>query len=265
MLYGTAWKKEETKSHVINALTAGFRGVDTACQPKHYNEEGVGEALAFMQAHGVNRTDIYLQTKFTPLDGQDPNRIPYDKTASLTTQVAQSFARSKVNLQTEYIDAYILHSPLFPFSKLLEVWRAMEALYIQGEIKALGISNCYEQATLERLYKEATIKPSILQNRFYADTDYDVSLRLWCREYQIKYQSFWSLTANPHIIGSKLLLTLSKKYQLAPEQIFYAYLMSQGITPLNGTTSIKHMQDDLKSATVNLTVQEIKDISVLLS
>ncbi|KAJ1433800.1 hypothetical protein B484DRAFT_394353, partial [Ochromonadaceae sp. CCMP2298] len=87
ILYGTAWKKGRTKSLVEAAILAGFRGVDTACQPKHYLESGVGEALQSLYAQGVvTRADLFLQTKFTSLGGQDPQDVPYDKDAPLAEQ-----------------------------------------------------------------------------------------------------------------------------------------------------------------------------------
>ncbi len=71
ILYGTAWKKQRTEALVSQAIASGFRGIDTACQPKHYYEAGVGAAVA-----GLDRAQLYLQTKFTPLGGQDPKQIP---------------------------------------------------------------------------------------------------------------------------------------------------------------------------------------------
>src|SRR5580692_7256736 len=109
ILYGTAWKKDDTESLVQTALLQGFRGIDTACQPKHYNEAGVGAGVAAFLASGagITREDLYLQTKFTALSGQDPTRIPYDPKASLPEQVAQSVAVSLVNLQTDYLDCVL--------------------------------------------------------------------------------------------------------------------------------------------------------------
>src|SRR5688500_7826400 len=89
IIYGTAWKKERTGELVTKALQAGFRGIDTACQPKHYDEAGVGEGIVAGLGNGVVRADLYLQTKFTSLDGQDPKRIPYDPKAPLAAQVVQ--------------------------------------------------------------------------------------------------------------------------------------------------------------------------------
>jgi len=71
---------------------------------------------------GLDRSEIYLQRKFTPIDGQDQNRVPYDRTASLEIQVEQSLARSLENLKTDYLDALVLHSPLRHYEQTLEVW-----------------------------------------------------------------------------------------------------------------------------------------------
>src|SRR5262249_37286954 len=78
ILYGTAWKKAQTESLVRQAIAQGFRGIDTACQPKHYHEPGVGDAVAAAIAGGLKREELFLQTKFTSVGGQDPARIPYD-------------------------------------------------------------------------------------------------------------------------------------------------------------------------------------------
>ena len=93
IVYGTAWKKERTAELVLAAVRAGFRGIDTACQPKHYHEAGVGDALVQLQAEGVERDSLWIQTKFTPLAGQDPANCPYEKFTSLENQVAESVAR----------------------------------------------------------------------------------------------------------------------------------------------------------------------------
>lgn len=86
IIYGTAWKKLDTCRLVTLALNNGFKGIDTACQPKHYHEPGVGEALV-----NFNREEIFLQTKFTSINGQDPNSCPYDKNLPLEEQIKTSF------------------------------------------------------------------------------------------------------------------------------------------------------------------------------
>src|SRR5258708_40097269 len=93
------------------ALEAGFGGIDTANQRRHYHEAAVGEALETSIARGlVTRDDIFLQTKFTFPRGQD-HRLPYDPAAPIPIQVEQSFASSLAHLGTETIDSYMLHGP----------------------------------------------------------------------------------------------------------------------------------------------------------
>src|SRR4051794_10923231 len=88
-LYGTAWKEDRTASLVRLALQAGFRGIDTANQRRHYHEAGVGEAVAaFVAEGGATREELFLQTKFTSVGGQD-HRLPYDPQADPATQVRQ--------------------------------------------------------------------------------------------------------------------------------------------------------------------------------
>jgi diketogulonate reductase-like aldo/keto reductase len=265
LIYGTAWKKAQTAEWVELAIRCGFRGIDTACQPKHYNEAGVGDGIAACIKTGIiSRDSLYLQSKFTPLNGQDPLRIPYDAKATLAQQVAQSFQCSLQNLQTDYLDGLILHSPLAKQSQLMEVWQAMEQLFFSGGCKQLGISNCYDLDTLRFLYQGAKVKPAILQNRFYADSGYDTALRDFCQRQGIIYQSFWTLTANPRILASSEVKALAKKYQRTVAQVFFRYLTQQGIMPLTGTTSEQHIREDLAIFEFELADAECVAIGALL-
>ncbi len=264
LIYGTAWKKDRTAQLVTQAIKQGFRGIDTACQPKHYHEAGVGEGVAVCLLNGLNRNELFLQSKFTPLNGQDPLQVPYAKNACLGEQVEQSFQASMKNLQTSYLDSLVLHSPLTNQQDLLTVWQAMEQLFRSGGVKQLGISNCYDLQQLEFLYKTATIKPAVIQNRFYADTQYDRNIRDFCRQKQIIYQGFWTLTANPAVLADTLIKKLTLKYQRSAAQIFYRYLSQSGIIPLIGTTSILHMREDLAIFEFELTADERAGIDLLL-
>jgi len=266
IIYGTAWKQEKTATLVEKAVRIGFRGIDTACQPKHYHEAGVGEGIAAcIQAGIVAREDLYLQTKFTPLDGQDPQKIPYDPEAGLSDQVAQSVECSLKNLQTSYLDCLVLHSPLANRQQLLEVWQAMEKAFADGLARQLGISNCYDLSTLVFLFDAAAVKPAVLQNRFYADTDYDRSLRDFCQQQGILYQSFWTLTANPGVLADRILKSLAAKYGRSSAQVFYRFLTQIGIIPLTGTASEQHMREDLAIFDFELTTKECDSIDRLLA
>ncbi|HUV77764.1 MAG TPA: aldo/keto reductase [Desulfobacterales bacterium] len=265
IIYGTAWKKDRTADLVVKSIQAGFRGIDTACQPKHYNESLVGAALQRLQNQGIEREALFLQTKFTPFSGQDPRQVPYDKNSPVELQVAQSFEASKKNLQTEYVDSLVLHSPMAPHALLMKVWNAMEKIQKTGGVRQLGISNCYDAEVFRSLYADASVKPAVVQNRFYQETAYDADLRRWCSHHGVIYQSFWTLTANPHILASHTVRTVAQKYKKTEAQIFFRYLSQSGIVPLTGTSSEQHMEEDLGIFDFELSSEDLKNVSLLLN
>jgi len=264
IIYGTAWKQADTERLVRLAIHQGFRGIDTACQPKHYDEAGVGAGVSASLGDPLTRADLYLQTKFTPLPGQDPARIPYDPKAPLTEQVAQSFAASLRNLQTDYLDCLVLHSSLASEKHTMEVWRSMESLVDSGGVRQLGISHCHDLAELEGLFRLARVKPAVVQNRFHADTGYDREIRAFCSKQRIVYQSFWTLTANPRVLAHATTKSLASKYGRTPAQIFFRYLTRGGVVPLTGTRSQTHMREDLAIFEFELTDGEREAVEELL-
>ena len=264
ILYGTAWKKVRTEHFVVEAIRAVFRGIDTACQPKHYDEAGVGRGVARCLGKELSRDDLYLQTKFTPLGGHDPARVPYDREAPIDEQVRQSFEVSLENLRTGYVDGLVLHSPLADAAQTFEAWRALEAIVGQGGARRLGISNCYSLKLLEALYREAAVKPALLQNRFYRETGFDVEIRAFCRANGIDYQSFWTLTANPDLLEDTATRAIAARHGRTPAQVLFRYLTQQDVVPLTGTTSAEHMREDLAIFEFALTAEEQEEVTALL-
>jgi diketogulonate reductase-like aldo/keto reductase len=257
ILYGTAWKKDSTRDLVLLALRHGFTGIDTACQPRHYNEAGVGEGirLAF-EAGVITRERLFVQTKFSPIDAQDKRTTPYDRKAPIPDQVRTSVAVSKKNLGVEVIDSLVLHSPYPAAADMLAAWRAMEEAVERGDVLSLGISNVYDLKSLQAVYDAAVVKPTVVQNRFVKDFGYSTDIRQFCAQHGIAFQSFWTLTGNPHILESSayadICRTLREKRAVpqnaTAEQIFFRFLMDIGITPLSGTQSEAHMDDDVAVA-----------------
>ncbi|KAK5311646.1 hypothetical protein LTR93_011654 [Exophiala xenobiotica] len=180
--------------------------------------------------------------------------MPYDKTSPVTDQVNASVMSSlhnfnfadvvKENDSVEpYIDILILHSPMRTVDETLEVWRTLEQ-YVPNEIRNLGISNC-NLFTLMDLYERSTIKPSVVQNRFYAATKFDIGVRKFCQEKNIVYESFWTLSANPSLVWSVEVGALANQIGVGPQSVLYCLVLGLGnITILNGTKSSKHMQED---------------------
>jgi diketogulonate reductase-like aldo/keto reductase len=265
IIYGTAWKRTETERLVALAIQSGFRGVDTACQPKHYDEGGVGAGIAASRAASFSRSDLYLQTKFTPVSGQDPDRVPYDSRAPIAQQVSQSFSASLRNLRTDFLDGLILHSPLETFEQTQYAWRAMESLVDSGGVRQIGISNCYSLEDLEALYLGSRVKPAIVQNRFYAATGYDREIRAFCRKHQVLYQSFWTLTANAQLLAHPTVAALATAHSRTPAQMWFRFLTQIGVVPLTGTRSEAHMAEDLAIFDFEIAHADMRAIDALLS
>ena len=111
----------------------------------------------------------------------------------------------------------------------------------------------------------ARVKPTVLQNRFYADTGYDVALRAFCAERQVRYQSFWTLTANPRVLASRTLQEIAARHGMTAEQMFLRCVSQLGIVPLVGTTSEVHMRQDLDLFDAALTPSEVSAVQALLA
>ncbi|KAI1506548.1 NADP-dependent oxidoreductase domain-containing protein [Biscogniauxia marginata] len=253
LLYGTAWKKDATEDLVLSALKAGFRGIDTAAQPRHYNESLVGAAVRSAISSGiVRREDLFIQTKFTSISGQDRNNMPYDPEASLDDQVHASIASSLKNFtfgnpDEAYIDSLVLHSPLDKLVDTKKVWKTLET-YVPHRIRQLGISNT-DLYTLDQLCQSPDIKirPACVQNRFSPATQWEVMLRAYCRPRGITFQPFWTLTGNSKLLQSLPVLKLAESIPIDTARALYALVLGLGnMTILDGTRSATHMEEDLK-------------------
>lgn len=257
-IYGTAWKKDATTKLVELALKSGFRAIDTANQAKHYSEKLVGDALANAAAGGLARDKLWLQTKFTPIDGQD-HRLPYDPHADLGTQVKQSFASSLEHLRTDYIDSYLLHGP-YHYPELgpedFEVWAAMEEIHGSGAAKAIGISNVNLQQ-MEMLVSRSKIKPMMVQNRCYANRGWDDGVREFCVRSNIQYEGFSLLTANPGVFHAAEVQDMARRFSVTPAQIIFRFAHQIGMIPLTGTTDEEHMKLDLAIFGFELTAADL--------
>lgn len=241
--YGTAWKEQRTEELTALALQAGFRAIDTANQRKHYHEAGVGAAVA---RSGLARDQLFLQTKFTHLAGQD-QRLPYDPRASITTQVEQSFDSSLEHLGTTYVDSLVLHGPSAQYGLApqdVEAWRAMEGLCERGRARRIGISNVSTDQ-LEQLCGLARIAPAFVQNRCYASTGWDAHTRSVCRARGIGYQGFSLLTANRRELQRPVIDQIMGRSGMTREQVVFRFALQVGMIPLTGTSSPVHMQQDL--------------------
>ena len=264
-LYGTAWKEDGTASLVELALRAGFRGIDTANQRRHYFEAGVGKALAAAYRAGlVTRAELFLQTKFTYRPGQD-HRLPYDPSAPFAIQVAQSMASSLEHLGTDYADSYVLHGPASNYGWTdadTEVWEAMKRERDVGRARLLGVSNVSLQH-LKQMFASRNELPAFVQNRCYASMGWNRDVRSFCREHSITYQGFSLLTANVEVLYHPFIGKLASRANATPAQIVFAFAHAIGMLPLTGTSNLEHMKQDLESFSIELSAEEVQEIERL--
>ncbi len=265
-LYGTAWKEERTAALTELAIRVGFRAIDTANQRKHYFEAGAGEGLAAAYRAGVvTRADLFLQTKFTYQEGQD-DRLPYDPSANLSTQVAQSMASSLEHLGTDHVDSYVLHGPSSRYNWTeddAEVWEAMVRERDAGRTRLLGVSNI-RLGQLEQMAAIRAETPAFVQNRCYARLGWDREVRLFCRERNIVYQGFSLLTANKDVLGHPTVAGLAEQENATPAQIVFAFAHAVGMLPLTGTSNADHMREDLASRELVLSPDAVSVIESLV-
>lgn len=262
-LYGTAWKEDATRELVERALDAGFRGIDTANQRKHYHEAAVGEALRAARDAGVaSRDELFIQTKYTFERGQD-HRLPYDPRAPIAEQVAQSFESSRAHLGVDVIDSYVLHGPTLRRGLAdadLEAWGAMEALHSQGRARVLGVSNVSADQ-LEELAAFSKVRPTFVQNRCYARLGWDHAVRAVCARFGIIYQGFSLLTANAEELARPAVRAIAERHGCTVPQVVFRFALALGMLPLTGTSDREHMAQDLAAADIALEDEELEIIA----
>lgn len=258
-IYGTAWKEEETKRLTRLALETGFEAVDTANQRKHYVEADVGAAIEEAVADGVvDRDELFVQTKFTYARGQD-HRIPYDSDDPYHRQVEDSFESSLEHLRTDYVDSYVLHGPstrsgLGDADR--EVWEKFEEMVGTDRVGTIGVSNV-TAGQLEMLVEEAEVAPAYVQNRCFARSGWDRRVREICEANGVVYQGFSLLTANTRELRTDRVARIAERHDKTVPQIVFRFAMQVGMVPLTGTTSERHMNEDLAVGEFELDDEEV--------
>lgn len=194
------------------------------------------------------------------MNGQDPSSTPYDPRSSITEQINTSVSTSLHNLRhanhpdlndevsKPYLDCLVLHSPFPDPIQTAEAWQAMET-HVPRCARTLGISNIYSLPLLEILYGTANVKPSVVQNRFFAATGYDEDIRAFCDANGIIYQSFWTLTANPGLMtaDAKPVALMQEVAGVSPAVALYGLVLGLGnVSILDGTTNGGRMKEDLE-------------------
>lgn len=229
--YGTYKVVGDTsKNDMKMALEAGYRYLDTASF--YGNEKALGQAI---RESGIKREDIFISSKAWK------DELGYEN-------VKKAFAQTLERLQMDYLDLYLIHWPMTGFDcenwkeVNLKTWRAMEELYDEGKIRAIGVSNFLPQHLLD-IMKRGRIKPAVNQIEFHPGYTQEATVH-FCQEHGILVQA-WSPMGRMSIMHEPLLQNLAEKYQVSPVQICLKYALQRNVLPLPKSSSMERMQQNM--------------------
>ncbi|GGD11201.1 glyoxal reductase [Pontibacillus salipaludis] len=236
--------KVEDGQEVINsvkwALEHGYRSIDTAAAYK--NEEGVGQAL---KDSGLNRDEIFVTSKLWNSDQG------YEETL-------QAFEASLEKLGLEYLDLYLIHWPVE--GKYKESWKAMEKLYHDGKIRAIGVSN-FHPHHLDDLLKDAEVTPVINQVELHPKLAQQ-EVRDYCEKHDIVVEA-WSPLMQGQILEEPVIQELAEKYNKTAAQIVIRWDLQIGIVTIPKSTKQHRIQENADVFDFELTDEEVVKITQL--
>lgn len=222
---------DRIKEVVHSALDIGYRHFDTAAF--YDNEDGLGKAI---RSHSIPRKEIFITSKVWNTDQG------YDATIN-------AFNTSLNKLQTDYLDLYLIHWPVK--GKYKETWRALENLYDEGRVRAIGVSN-FMQHHLENLMQSANIMPMVNQVEFHPHL-IQQDLVDFCKKNKIRYEA-WSPLMQGKVFEIDLLRELSEKYKKTIAQIVLRWDLQKGVV-----TIPKSVHKERIEANANIFDFEISD------
>lgn len=246
--FGTFMTKdgEEAIQAVKWAVETGYRHIDTAAI--YNNEKGVGEGI---RQCGVSREELFVTSKVWN------SERGYDKTL-------KAFDKTMDDLGLDYLDLYLIHWPANErqfgkkASKLnQETWRAMEKLYEEGRIKAIGVSN-FMPHHIERLMEKATVKPAVNQIEFHPGLLQKECVE-FCKEQEITVEA-WSPLGRGELIFDELLMGLAEKYGSTVAQLIIRWVMQHDIVPLVKSTKQTRIEENFQIFDFEISSEDMQRI-----
>jgi len=246
--FGIGVFKVEEGPELVNALKAaikhGYRSIDTAAI--YGNEEGVGEGIKEgLKEAKISRQDLFITSKVWNAD------LGYELTL-------KAFKSSLQKLGLEYLDLYLIHWPVE--GKYKDAWRALETLYKQGKVKAIGVSN-FQIHHLKDLMMSAEIKPMINQVEYHPRLT-QKELQEYCQKHEIQLEA-WSPLMQGELLDNDTLQSISAKYQKSIAQIILRWDLQNGVITIPKSTKEHRIIENASIFDFELTKEDMEKIDSL--
>ncbi|MTT31875.1 aldo/keto reductase [Terrilactibacillus sp. BCM23-1] len=229
---------------VKTAIKAGYRSIDTAAI--YENEEGVGKGLKEALAQtGLSRKDLFITSKIWNADQG------YDSTI-------KAFQASLDKLGLNYLDLYLIHWPVE--GKYKDTWKALEYLYKEGKIRAIGVSN-FQIHHLEDLLKDAEVTPVINQVERHPRLT-QKPLQDFCEKHAIRLEA-WAPLMVGGLLDNEIILNIAKKHEKTPAQVILRWHIQEGVVIIPKSTKEHRIIENGNLFDFELTADEVAEISSL--
>ena len=207
----------ELVNAVKTAIVKGYRSIDTAAI--YGNEEGVGQGIREgLKEAGISREELFVTSKVWNAD------LGYETTI-------EAYQTSLKKLDLEYLDLYLIHWPVA--GKYKDAWKALETIYNEGRVKAIGVSN-FHIHHLEDLMKDAEIKPMINQVELHPRLT-QKEIQAFCREQGIQLEA-WSPLMQGQLLDNEILKEIATKYSKSVAQVILRWDLQNGIVTIPKST-----------------------------
>ncbi|WP_163102585.1 aldo/keto reductase [Peribacillus alkalitolerans] len=226
------------------AIKHGYRSIDTAAI--YENEEGVGKAISEAIAEaGISRDELFITSKVWNAD------LGYESTL-------KAYETSLKKLGLDYLDLYLVHWPVE--GKYKEAWRALETLYKEGRVKAIGVSN-FHVHHLENLMEDAEIKPMINQVEYHPRLAQN-KVRSYCQQHGIQLEA-WSPLMQGQLLDNPVLQEIATKYSKSVAQVILRWDLQNGVVTIPKSTNEQRIVENSSIFDFELAKEDMELINQL--
>jgi diketogulonate reductase-like aldo/keto reductase len=234
---------DQVTSAVSKAIEVGYRSIDTAMI--YRNEKGVGNAI---KESSVPREELFITTKVWNRDQGYENTL-------------RAFDESLKKLGLDYMDLYLIHWPTPQFNQYMETYKALEKLYHDGRVKAIGVCN-FGIEHLERLLKECEVVPVVNQiecHPYFAQNE----LKGFCVKHNIFVEAWSPLDQGGEVLQDEVIQKIAQSHNKTPAQVVLRWHLQNNTIAIPRSITPSRIEENINVFDFELTADEISDINQL--